>query len=203
MTTPLDESPCDYIAAEYIEAMLGVSGAIVEDLVSNRFLRPLVAERLRACLLPLPEDLPTQLKDLFGFVCISSPDERKELSRYLCVLMNHEAIRKTTNGELLRALADWCSDEAIIYLMRGEALPALRSFRVLSGITRENIELYAVQVDAWLVGCLPQAYHDRLRLRFRPDEQPFSLPLPGDEKDRNVFLDLAMAAWTLQKQGGR
>ncbi|WP_147272253.1 hypothetical protein [Phyllobacterium salinisoli] len=203
MTTPLDDSPCDHIAVEHIEALLDVSGAVFEDLFSSRFLRPLVAERLRAGLPPLPQNQATEVHELFKFVCMSSNEERAELSRYICVLMNHEAVRTTTNGELLRALADRCSEDTIMYLVCGQSFPDLRSFEVLSSITCENIELYATQVDAWLLGSLPQAYRYRLALRLRPDEQLFSLPLPGDEHDREAFFDLATTACGLWKRGNQ
>lgn len=201
MTTPLDESPFDHIAPEQIEILLNVDNVTARDLMANRFLRPLVEDRLRACLSPLPEEQQAELCELFKFICICSTEERHALSRYLCVLMNHQAVRHTTDGRLLRGLADWCSEGTVLYLKGDRAFPALTSLGILSSITRENMELYAIKVAAWLISSLPQAYRERLNLRFPPDQLPSCLPFPGDEHDREMFVRLAVTAYSLMEQG--
>ncbi|GEM_PF-2822191 len=190
-----DEAPLQHVAPANMARALGLRDAgIAARIASSRLLAAEAGGRILSALPPAPAALPPARAQLFAELAMAAPEALSALCRVMTVLINHKAILATTSGAALTEIVDWCGSRALVLGLREARLPAFGEFRVLSTASGELLDLYARKVKAHLIGVLPPAYRERLKLRLVPEEllEPLSFA-PGDPDEACFLRYVALA----------
>lgn len=190
-----DEAPLAHVLSGNLPAALGLqNGQIALKLAASRFLRPALEARILSALPELPNDLTAENAHLFAAVAMESAEGLDRLCCVMTVLINHKAILGVTSGPMLTEIAAWCGSRALILGLRDASFPAFANFHVLNVASLDALEQYAADVKAHLVGVLPQAYRERLKLRLAPAELCEPRTFSAGEPDEACFLAYAALA---------
>ena len=186
---PFDAAPLEYILPDKLPTALGLQNAgIAASLASCRFLRAAVSRRVLSALPALPEELPQARVLLFAELTVKSPEELSELCRVMTIMMNHKSILATTSGVVLREIASWCGDQALLLSLDKTRFPIFASLQVLDTASCELLALYEQKVRGLLFGVLPHAHRQRLELRLRQSDLCEPVAFAPDDPDEAFFL---------------
>ena len=190
-----DKDPLTHILPENLPIALGLkSPGIAERLVTSQLLQRPVQLRIVSALPVPPKKLPQDLAELSSELLMADANALDELCRTMTLLINHRAILATTSGRLLTQIADWCGGRALILSLRERDFPAFARLATLREVPVDALETYALKVKALLIGLLPAAYQERMRLRMSTAAFPEPMPFAPGDPDKACFLSYAAMA---------
>ena len=186
---PFDEAPLDCILPERLPEVLGLRDAfIAAKLASSRFLKPAINLRIRSAMTAIPSGLSEERRLLLDDLLMRDPEELADFCRVLSVMINHRAILRIARGSMLREIASWCGDEALLMSLAGAKFPNFVNMKVLDTASRDLLESYALETKARLFGLMPDAYLGRLKLRLPPSLVSEPVAFAPDDPDEATFL---------------
>jgi len=190
-----DEAPLDHIPSENLSAVLGLRNTtIAAKLASSCLLRPAVNHKILSELPALPGELPQATALLCADLLTKDAEKLADLCRITTIMINHKVILCTTSGAVLRDIASWCGEQALLLSLAEKRFPAFKNMQVLNVASRDLLEIYKQKVEGLLLGFLPPAYLERLKLQLKPGELSEPVAFAPDDPDKECFLRYAALA---------
>ncbi len=184
-----DEAPLQHVAPANIARALGLNDAgIAARITTSRLLAKEASQRILSTLPSAPAAMPPAHAQLFSQLTMVSSETLSALSRIMTVLINYKAILATTCGATLTEIVDWCGSRTLIMSLCNVHPPTFRAFHILSAASGELLEFYSRKVKGHLIGILPPAYRERLKLRLLSEELLEPLSFLTDDPDEICFL---------------
>lgn len=201
MASLLTDPPTRYARPENIRRITGFkSDAVLSALLASPRLRPRIDARLATMLGGMPEMSPEERRIAEFLLCVTD-DQFSEIARIVAVLTQAPIIRRTVDGAILAAVADFAGSNAILQFIRDHDVPTFAGVRPTKGLTAEFLLACAVSCECFLVALLPRNFQLRLVLHRPQGQLRGSLDIPGPEARQALcgLLELSLVFLSAQK----